>query len=780
MGLIRSSSADVPQHSTGGRISNEIIGVDTLVETGGTPNVVPLVSDESDEYVLVSDVEDEDDAVSITSSESDSESDDEDESDDEYDEEDEVEDDIEEKMIIMADAFNLKLLARNYLCPDDKIVTNGIMGRCFFNRASAPDVMSKEEADEYAMILADAKALKTDAEGYHNPELVICETDPTVFGRNYYAPDDEAEERAKILKEATMLKQSAAKYQYPEDKVETSNATLFGRNYFNRFDSSNVVSKEDAEERAQILADAAALKKEAVYYNYPEAPVHVDPTAFGRNFFMADSDSEVDEEREQILGEATMLKELATNYQHPEFKVDSSDATLFGRNYFNRFDGSEVVEEEDAEERAQILADAAALKKEAVYYNCPEAPVHVDPTAFGRNFFMADSESEVDEEEREQILGEATMLKELATNFQHPEVKVDSSDATLFGRNYFNRFDGYEVVKEEDAEERAQILANAAALKKEAVYYNCPEAPVHVDPTAFGRNFFVADSDSEVDEEECEQILGEASNLKELAANYHHPEVKVNSSDATLFGRNYFNRFDGSEVVEEEDAEERAQILADAAALRKEAAYYNCPEASVDVDPTAFGKNFFIADSECEVDEEERTRILSEATMLKELAANYQHPAVKVKTSDTTLFGRNYFNRSVATELNEEIEERVQILSEGNELKKTAVDYCHPERAIPFTDPSWFARNFFHTPKLSSYDAQMVDVEGTEDDRHEMFEFDDGYDQFTDLRKQLNFISQPQKPINRSASFANFAHKTIEVEEEEGHLSRSPSCVAFF
>merc|ERR1712157_340277 len=263
----------------------------------------------------------------------------------------------------------------------------------------------------------------------------------------------------------------------------------------------------------------------------------------------------------------------------------------------------------------------------------------------------------------EQILVEATMLKELATNYQHPEVKVDFSDATLFGRDYFNRFDGSEVVEEEDAEERVQILADAAALKKEALYYNCPEAPVHVDPTAFGRNFFMADSDSEVDEKEREQILGEASMLKELATNYQHPESKVDSSDATLFGRNYFNRFDGSEVVDEEDAEERAQILADAAALKKEAVCYNCPEASVDVDPTAFGKNFFIADSESEVDEEERSRILSEATMLKEIAANYQHPEVKVKTSDTTLFGRNYFNRSDATELNEEVEERVQILS---------------------------------------------------------------------------------------------------------------------
>merc|ERR1711862_626504 len=75
--------------------------------------------------------------------------------------------------------------------------------------------------------------------------------------------------------------------------------------------------------------------------------------------------------------------------------------------------GSEVIEEEDAEERVQILADAAALKKEAAYYNSPEAPVHVDPTAFGKNFFMADSDSEVDEKEREQILAKPPCLRNL-------------------------------------------------------------------------------------------------------------------------------------------------------------------------------------------------------------------------------------------------------------------------------------------------------------------------------------------------------------------------------
>lgn len=832
MGLIRSSSADDP-HSTGGRISNEIIGVDTLVETGGTPNVVPIVSDDSEDYVLVCGVEDEDEEVSITSSES--ESDDEDESDDEYDEEEESEDDIEEKMIILADAFNLKLLAQNYLHPEDKIASNGISGRCYFDRASAHEVVSKEEADEYAKILSDAKALKKVAEGYLNPELAICEADPVVFGRNYFAPDDEGEERAKILMEATMLKRHASNYLHPETKVTNADATAFGRNYFDRFSSAEVLSKEEADERAEILADAVALKKQAKDYSCPEAPIHVDPTAYGRNFFTADSEVD-EEERAQVLYEASILKQLATNYQHPEVKVETSDASLFGRNYFSRSDAAEFISKEEAEERAEILADADALKKQAMNYSCPEAPINVDATTYGRNFFTIDSDSEVDEEERAQILAEASLLKQVATNYQHPEVKVETSDASLFGRNYFSRSSATEPISLDEANEREEILADAVALEKEAKYYSCPEDPINVDSTAYGRNFFTVELDSE-DEEERAHVLAEASMLKQNATDYHHPEVKIDTSDASLFGRNYFYRYSAPESISKEEAEERADILADTAALKKEVKYYSCPEAPVDVDPTAYGRSFFAAEPDSDVDEEERVQILAEAFMLKQTATNYQHPEVKVETSDASLFGRNYFCSYGATEStskeeagermdiladcailkrnaiayshpeneievdssmfarnyftsaadfyvgDEEAKERVQILFEGNVLKKAAVDYGHPERKVQSDDPTLFARNFFHTAKVSSEDANLVSSlnnEAVETEDHHDFEFDDGFDHFTDMRKQLKFVNQSQKPLKRAASFANFAHNTIEVKEDDGQMSRSPSCVAFF
>jgi len=304
----------------------------------------------------------------------------------------------------------------------------------------------------------------------------------------------------------------------------------------------------------------------------------------------------------------------------------------------------------------------------------------------------------------------------------------------LFGRNYFTRSGATESITKDEAEERVEILADAAALKKEATNYSCPEAPVHVDSSAYGRNFFTAGSDSEENEEELAQILSETFMLKQIATNYQHPEVKVETSDATLFGRNYFSRSGAVESISNKEVEERMDILADSAILKQNAVVYFHPENQIKVDPALFARNYFTT-------------------------------TVDFYTGD------------------EEVEERVQILSEGDVLKKAAIDYSHPEHKIPASDPTLFARNFFHSPEVSAEDANLVsslsnEVAVTED--HHEFEFDDGYDHFTDLREQMKFINQPQKPFKRSASFANFAHNTIEVKEDDGHLSRSPSCVAFF
>merc|ERR1712194_592166 len=318
-----------------------------------------------------------------------------------------------------------------------------------------------------------------------------------------------------------------------------------------------------------------------------------------------------------------MFKKLASDYLHPEAEVENVDYTLCSRNYFNRPDALEASTYDDAEERAQIIADVALLKKEALRCAHPEVSIEVDSTVFGRNYFTATHNIDEDEEERAQILAEATMFKKLASNYLHPEAKVDDTDDNAFGRNYFNRPDAPAVISIEEAEERAQILADAALLKKETVSYAHPEASITVDSTAFGRTYFTATSDMDEDEEERVHILAEAAMLKKFASDYLYPETKVENADATLFGRNYFNKPDAEDVCSVDEAEERAQIIADAALLKQGAFNYNHPEASITVDSTAFGRNYFAATSCADEDEEDRAQILAEVAMFKKHSIDY-------------------------------------------------------------------------------------------------------------------------------------------------------------
>jgi uncharacterized protein (DUF2236 family) len=343
-----------------------------------------------------------------------------------------------------------------------------------------------------------------------HPEVGVTSTDGACFGRNYFnrlsAPETEedeyADERAEILAEAAALKKSAMDYMHPEVGVSATDPTLFGRNYFNRYSAPETEDVEEAEEHARILAEAAALKKSAAAYMHPEVGVtSTDGACFGRNYFNRLSAPEMEEdeyadERAEILAEAAALKQLAVDYMHPEIGVTATDPTLFGRNYFNRPSAPDTEDVEEAEERARILAEAAALKKSAAAYMHPEVGVSVsDATVFGRNYFNRPSAPETEDveeaEERSRVLAEAAALKKLAVDYMHPEVGVTSTDGACFGRNYFNRPSALETEDEELAEERAEIMAEAAALKKLAVDYMHPEVGVTAtDPTVFGRNYF--------------------------------------------------------------------------------------------------------------------------------------------------------------------------------------------------------------------------------------------------------------------------------------------------
>jgi len=549
------------------------------------------------------------------------------------------------------------------------------------------DAELDEGLAERLRILADARALKTLAVAFLHPEAPVKTTDATVYGRNYFdrpsAPerktDEEADEEVDILEDARMLKKAAMDYLHPEAPVAVDPA-CFGRNFFDRPSAPEVEDFEEAEERARVLAEARALKKLAVDYLHPEVGVKaVSGECFGRNYFSRYSAPEQEEdefadERADILADALALKKSAADWLHPEVGVKTADATLFGRNYFNRPSAPEVEDAEEAEERAQILAEAKALKQSAIDYLHPEVGVtECAPENFGRNYFDRYSAPEQEEDEyadeRAEILADALALKQSAMDYLHPEVGVKTTDATLFGRNYFNRYSAPETEDVEEAEERARILAEAAALKKSAVDYLHPE--VGVTATAgecFGRNYFSRPSAPETEDDEFAderaEILEEAAALKKLAMDYLHPEVGVKTTDATLFGRNYFSRPSAPEVEDVEEAEERARILADAQALKKS-------------------------------------------------AVDYLHPEIGVASAAGECFGRNYFERPSAPEMEEDeyADERAEILEEAAALKKLAMDYLHPEVGIKTTDATVFGRNYFSRPSAPATE----DVEEAEE-----------------------------------------------------------------
>ena len=452
-------------------------------------------------------------------------------------------------------------------------------------------------------MLAEAAALKRSAVDYSHPEVGVKAADGACFGRDYFnrysAPETEefevADERARVLAEAAALKKSVVDYSHPEVGVRAADGACFGRSYFSRYSAPETEDDEFADERAEIMEEMAALKKLAVDYFHPEVGVRAaDATLFGRNYFDRYSAPETEEfegaeERARVLAEAAALKKLAVDYLHPEVGVKAADATLFGRNYYNRYSAPETEEFEVAEERARVLAEAAALKKSAVDYLHPEVGVKAaDATLFGRNYYNRYSAPETEEfevaEERARVLAEAAALKKSAVDYLHPEVGVKAADATLFGRNYFSRFSAPETEDMEALAERLRILDDARSLKILAVAYLHPEKVGFnrhfllegTDPACFGRNYFNRYSAPEVEDEEVAEerarVLTEAAALKKVAMEHMHPEVGVTSTDGACFGRNYFNRYSAPEVEDEEVADERAEILEDAAALKRLAA----------------------------------------------------------------------------------------------------------------------------------------------------------------------------------------------------------------
>jgi len=614
---------------------------------------------------------------------------------------------------------------------------------------------------------------------------------------------NEDEEVSQILQDAAKLKVLAQAFLHPENPIATD-PTQFGRNFFDRASAPAAESREEAEERAGILADAKALKNAAVDYMHPEVGVKTsnDGSCFGRNYFSRASAPETEDpamtlERELVFSDLEKMKKAAKDYLHPEIGVKTTDGTIFGRNYFNRPSAPMMEDDELADDREEILADMRSLKKLAVDYMHPEIGVKTsDGAALGRNYFTRSLATEIEDtemaEERAKVLAETESLKKFAADYMHPEFGVKKSDGTSFGRNYFNRQSAPEMEDNEIANERADILAELKSLKKLAVDYMHPEVGVKSsDGAAFGRNYFNRPSAPDTEEDDLaddrEEILADMRSLKKLAVDYMHPEVGVKSSDGAAFGRNYFTRPSAIETEYLFVANERAEILAEMKSLKKLAVDYMHPEFGVETcDGVLFGRNYFDRPSAIETEylfvANERAEILAEMKSLKKLAVDYTHPEVGVKSSDGATFGRNYFNRPSATETDDEetVKARAEILADMLNLKKLAVDYMHPEVGVKTSDGAAFGRNYFGPEKSAVYSestAQTMPVGVTpiETDMNEMeshdssmFEFEDENFDFAEMRSTFSTFV----PTRSEASPV-----PLKTDEEEGHLSRSPSSV---
>jgi cell envelope opacity-associated protein A len=429
--------------------------------------------------------------------------------------------------------------------------------------------------------------------------------------------------------------------------------------------------EEDEEwmERLRIFEDARNLRKVASFFLHPEKPVECDPIYSARCFFSRSSAVTEDEECANILEDAALLKKLAKDYLHPELSAETTNSLALGRNYFLRPSAVQQETTEYADERARIIEDAMMLKKNAVYYYHPEAPTSNDgiSTAMGRNFFTRPSamEQETKEEADEcaRIMADAQLMKKNAVVYYHPEAPINTFGIdTAMGRNFFTRPSAMEQETKEDADERARILSDARLLKKQATVYYHPEAPIENTgvSTSMGRNYFsrasAMEQESKEEADERARIMADAQLMKKNATIYYHPEAPINTSGTgTAMGRNYFTRPSAMEQETKEEADERACVMADAKLLVKNATMYYHPEAPINADGinTAMGRNYFsrasAMDQETKEEADERARVLSDAHLLMKNATMYYHPEAPINTSGVgTAMGRNYFTRPSA------------------------------------------------------------------------------------------------------------------------------------
>lgn len=127
-------------------------------------------------------------------------------------------------------------------------------------------------------ILDDARRLHKVATFFLHPEKPV-EVDATASARCFFdrpsaderVSFEDAEEARRIQEDMAALKQLAVDYMHPEKPVVGNGSTA--RCYFDRLSAPEPEDFDYAEERAEILAELQQLKKLAVDFAHPELPM---------------------------------------------------------------------------------------------------------------------------------------------------------------------------------------------------------------------------------------------------------------------------------------------------------------------------------------------------------------------------------------------------------------------------------------------------------------------------------------------------------------------------
>jgi len=463
--------------------------------------------------------------------------------------------------MILKDCSILKQYAAFHLHPERPVETVDptASARCYFNRPSAPQQESIEDAEERIRTLKDCQVLRNCAANYLLPEFLAAHA----LGRE------------EVLADVKALKMYAKFHLHPELPVETTDAFACERKFFDRPSAPERESREEADEHHQILEDARQLEDwvqlqqfgrvlETDYFHsdYGEESIEDDETA--------GEPTEVD--RQEALTDIAALKMYAKFHLHPELPVETTDPLACGRNFFDRPSALERESREEADEHHQILEDARQLED------------WVQLQQFGRvletDFFHSNDtinaieyDEVITEADREEVLADVAALKMYAKFHLHPELPVETTDSLACERNFFDRPSAPERETQEEAEEHHQILEDARHLEDlvqlqqfghvlDADYFHCTFAMDDDDVVGM-----LDEATTDATAEDREQALADVEALKMYAKFHLHPELPVETTDPLACGRNFFDRPSALERESREEADEHHQILEDARQL---------------------------------------------------------------------------------------------------------------------------------------------------------------------------------------------------------------------